>query len=407
MPTFSYTARSINGQIKSGFQEAATESELARTLRNAGYILTSAKSSKHSGKKIFKLSDLFYRIAGIPLVEKMMFAQHLAVMTGAGIPLTRSVETLSLQTKNQKFSKVLKEVNLDIRKGLTLADSLSKYKKVFPEIFVNMVKVGEASGNLEEVLKVSADQMKKDYELKSKVRNAMIYPGVIMAAMAGIGALMMILVVPKLTQVFKELNTELPISTKFIIGLSDFMSQHWIMGILIAASIAFGIRYLMKSSSFKSFFDSFILKTPIFGNISKKINSARMARTLGVLIKSGVPIVQGIGIVSGTLSNEKFRISLEKSAQEVQKGQALSQSLKNYPDLYPPIVEQMVEVGEETGTTDQILITLAEFYEDEINNTTKNLSSIIEPILMVVIGVAVGFFALSMLTPMYSIMQGM
>jgi type IV pilus assembly protein PilC len=137
------------------------------------------------------------------------------------------------------------------------------------------------------------------------------------------------------------------------------------------------------------------------------MNSARMARTLGVLIKSGVPIVQGIGIVSGTLSNQQFRASLEKSAQEVQKGQALSQSLKNYPDLYPPIVEQMVEVGEETGTTDQILLTLAEFYEEEINNTTKNLSSIIEPVLMIIIGVVVGFFAISMLTPMYSLMEGM
>ena len=340
-------------------------------------------------------------------MEKMMFEQHLAVMTGAGIPLTRSIEALSQQTKNQKFAKVLKELNTDIRKGLTLADSLSKHKKVFPEIFINMVKVGEASGNLEEVLKVSADQMKKDYELRSKAKNAMIYPGVIIAAMIGIGALMMVLVVPKLTQVFKELKTELPLSTRFIIGLSDFMSQHWLIGLMIAAAVAASVKYLLKTSSFKTFFDSFILKIPVFGPISKKMNSARMARTLGVLIKSGVPIVQGIGIVSGTLSNEQFRISLEKSAQEVQKGQALSQSLKNYPDLYPPIVEQMVEVGEETGTTDQILITLAEFYEEEINNTTKNLSSIIEPILMVIIGAVVGFFAISMLTPMYSIMEGM
>jgi type IV pilus assembly protein PilC len=337
----------------------------------------------------------------------MIFARHLAVMIGAGLSINRALEALASQTKNKYFSKIITEISQNVQKGQTLAESLNKYPKVFSELFINMVKVGETTGELEDVLKNLAHQLEKEHELVSKVRSAMIYPAVIIVAMILIGALMMTVVVPKLTVVFKEMNTDLPVTTQFIIALSDFLSQHWLLGIFFAIFIFIAIRFSLKTKHGKMTFDLILLKFPIFGDISKKVNAARLARTLGSLIESSVPIVQGLQIVSGTMSNYYFRESLSLAAEDVQKGNPLSKILKTYPNLYPPTVNQMIEVGEETGTLGDILTKLADFYEEEVSNITKGLSAIIEPILMVVIGVAVGFFAVSMIQPMYSIMNEM
>lgn len=405
MPTFLYTAKSANGETKTGSLEANNASEIARLLRNEGLVLTSIKEERQKTKKHWRWADFFYNFFGIPLEEKMMFASHLGVMIGAGLSLSRSLEALSQQTSNERFVKVINQINEDVKKGNPLANSLAAYPRIFSDLFVNMTRVGETSGNLEEVLRVLAEQMKKDYELKSRVKSAMIYPIVIITAMFGIGAVMMIVVVPKLTQVFKELHAELPFTTKIIIFISDYLNKIW-PALLIALFFLIIIgRYLWRLKTIQNYFDALLLRLPIFGNISKKINSARFARTLGVLIKSGVPIVQALNIVAGTLTNVQFRKSLVQSSQEVQKGQMLSLSLKKYHQFYPAMVSQMIEVGEETGTLDQILLKLAEFYEEEVNNITKSLASIIEPVLMIIIGAAVGFFAISMLMPMYSMMQ--
>ncbi len=406
MPIYSYTAKSLAGEIKSGVQEAASETELAYSLREQGFILTSVKAGLPRAAAKKDLKDLLPDFGFVPLVEKMLFARHLAVMIGAGLSISRALEALGQQTKNATMAKTIFRLGDDVKKGQTLADSMAKSPKVFSELFINMVRVGETAGNLEEILKVLAGQMEKDNELRSRVRSAMIYPAVIITAMLGIGILMMILVVPKLTAVFKETNMDLPFTTQVVIGLSDFMAARWIWGMVFLAMAAIGIRFFVKMKKGREYYDLAILKLPIFGDISKKVNSARLARTLGSLIESGVPIVQGLQTVSGTLTNIQFRYSLQTAAVEVQKGSPLSQILKAYPQLYPPMVSQMIQIGEETGTMGTILTKLAEFYEEEVNNLTKGLSAVIEPILMVVIGVAVGFFAISMIQPMYTMMQG-
>lgn len=409
MPLFSYTAKSINGETKSGSQEAASETELAHSLRDQGFILTSLRSltanQASSAKK--NLADFLPSFNFIPLSEKMIFARHLAVMIGAGLSMTRALETLGLQTKNKNFSKIIRLLKENVNQGQPLADSLGKYPKVFSELFVNMVRVGEASGNLEETLKMLAYQMEKEHELKSRLRSAMIYPIVIVIAMFGIGLLMMIVVVPKLTEIFKEMNTNLPISTQLLIGLSNFLSQHWLAGIIGLAALLLAFRFWSETTLGKTYIDWTIMRLPVIGEISKKVNSARLARTLGSLIESNVPIVQGLQIVSGTLGNIFFRRSLAEAAITMQKGGQLSKLINEYPQLYPAMVGQMMAVGEETGTLGVILGKLADFYEEEINNTTKGFAAVVEPILMVVIGAAVGFFAIAMLQPMYSLMQGM
>ncbi len=405
MPNYFYSAKSISGQTKTGSQETASEAELAHALRSEGFILTSVRVLEQATTTKKNFWSFLPSLRRVPLTEKIVFAQHLAVMIGAGLPLTRALEALGLQTRNKKFASIIKGINDDIKKGTALADSLAKYQKVFSELFINMVKVGETGGNLEEVLKLLADQMRKDYDLRSKVKSAMIYPAVILVAMIGIGAIMMVTIVPKLSAIFKELHTELPFTTRVVIGLSDFLSQQWWLAILIVIGLVLAARFVLKSKRGKNTFDWIILRSPIFGEIIKKINSARLARTLGSLIKSGVPIVQGLKIIAGTLTNSLFRQSLEYAAGEVQKGQTLNEALKKYSQIYPPMVSQMLEVGEETGTLDEIMIKLAEFYEEDVATITKGLSAIIEPILMIIIGAAVGFFAVSMLQPMYSMME--
>lgn len=407
MPTYSYSAKSISGQSKTGSQEAASEAELAHSLREEGFVLTSFRVAGPTAQTKKTLARFLPSFQRVPLIEKVVFAQHLAVMVGAGLSLTRALEALGLQTRNKKFAEIIKGLNEDIKKGVTLADSLTKYPKIFSELFVNMVKVGETSGNLEDVLKLLADQMKKDHDLGSRVKGAMIYPSVILVAMIGIGTIMMVTIVPQLSSIFKEINVELPLPTRIVIGISDFLSHYWyivLLGIIVLVPV---VRSVFRSKTGKRIFDLLLLRLPVFGNIVKELNSARLARTLGAMIKSGIPIVQGLQIASGTLNNYLFRQSLQFAAQEVQKGQSLSQALKSYATIYPPIVSQMIEVGEETGSLEQIMERLADFYEEEVDNVTKGMTSIIEPILMIIIGAAVGFFAVSMIEPMYSMMNSM
>lgn len=336
-----------------------------------------------------------------------MFARHLSVMIGADLPLTRSLEILALQTKSKRLARALGDITERIKKGGAFSDALAQYPRIFSGLFVNMVRVGETGGNLEEILKLLAEQMKKDHSLRSRVKGAMIYPAVIICAMTGVAIAMMILVVPKLSAIFKEVQMTLPLSTRMILFISDFLSSHLIIGlIIISASILAGAAVFRTNLGKKSF-DALLLKMPIFGSISRKVNSARLARTLGSLIEGGIPIIRGLQIVAKTLTNYYFQTSLMSAAEEIQKGEPLSKILRNFPHLYPPIVEQMVAVGEETGTLGEILKRLAEFYEEEVNELTKGLASVIEPLLMVVIGAAVGFFAVSMIQPMYSMMDAM
>lgn len=405
MPTFLYSAKSISGQTKTGSQEAASEAELAHTLRDEGFILTSVRLLNQLTPTKRNILNFLPSLRRVPLMEKVIFAQHLAVMIGAGLPLTRALEALGLQTKNKRFASTVKGLNEEIKKGTAFADALAKYPKIFSELFVNMVKAGESSGNLEEVLKVLSDQMKKEHDLRSHITSAMIYPIVILVAMFGIGAIMMVTIVPKLSSIFKELKLELPLTTRIVIGISDFLTNHWLLAILLLIGLVIAGRFVSKIKASKNTLDWIILRSPIFGDIIKKINSARLARTLGSLIKSGVPIVQGLKIVAKTLNNTLFRESLDYAASEVQKGQGLNDALKKYSRIYPPMVSQMIEVGEETGTLDEILIKLAGFYEEEVETITKGLTAIIEPILMIIIGAAVGFFAVSMLQPMYTMME--
>ncbi len=404
MPSFFYVAKNLKGEPRSGVFEAKNEHELARILREEGYILISAKSEEEQKNKKLIFSIPF--LSRVSLVERIMFTRNLQIMIAAGVSLPRSLNILAEQSKNKKFKRVILDIREEIIKGKNFSASLKKYPNIFGELFVSMIKVGEEAGTLEEVLGVLTEQMDRDHELRSRVKGAMMYPMVVVSAMLGIGVLMMIMVVPKLAKVFSDLKMELPLTTKFILTSGTFMAKFWYIIIAVFLVLLILARMFLKTKSGKLIKDNLFLKAPILSRVTKETNSASTVRTLSSLITAGVPIVRALEVTSGTLSNVYYQKALMKAAEQVKKGNKLAEILGQYRNIYPNLVIQMISVGEETGETATILKKLADFYEEEVSNTTKNLSSIIEPILMLVIGGAVAFFAISIIQPIYGMMQG-
>jgi len=402
VPTFNYIAKSSEGEIKSGDIEGKDKRSVVEALRTEGFFVTAITEKEEKKEKETK----FPMFSGVSLKDKMMFAKHLGVMLSSGLSLPKSLEVISNQSKSRKFRRILEELGRDVKMGNSLADSLEKHP-VFDELSVNMVRVGEVGGNLEEVLVLLANQLEKEHTLLSRVRGAMYYPAVIVLVMIAVGIAMMMYVVPKLTTVFSDIQTTLPFSTRMIIAASDFMSTHqWLVlfGIIfvVAALVVF-----FKSRIGKKVFNFVFFRTPVIRNVVIKVNNARFVRIYSSLTKSGVSVVESLKIISRTLTNDSYKKALWQISEEVEKGKPIHEGLAKYPRIFPVLTVQMMEVGEETGKTVDVLLNLARFYESEINQMTKNLSSIIEPVLMVIVGSAVGFFAVSMILPLYSVMEQM
>jgi len=413
---FFYIAKSQKGETKSGFLDAENETELSKSLRQEGLFLISYETEKKSSR-LEKFSLVFGQ--SVKISDKIFFIRNLQVMTSAGVSLPRAIGTLSAQAKNKNFSKALINIQKKIIDGGSLSQGLADYPDIFPEIFQNMIKVGEESGTLEQVLKSLSRQLEKQYDLKTKITGALIYPLVVVSAMIAIGFAMLIIVVPQLAATFAELEISLPFTTKIVIGLGKFLNERWYFLLLIIAGAFIFLKQILKIKPVKKFFDKIVLKIPVVSKLISEINSASFSRTLASLMDSGVPLVRSLEIISGTFGNIYFKESLLEAAEKIKKGAKLSDSLKpytghparytessiRYQNLYLPIVVQMVEVGEETGETSQVLEQLAVFLEEEVANTTKNMASLIEPLLMLAVGGAVGFFAISMIQPMYSMLE--
>jgi len=402
MPRYFYTAKSFKGEEKQGVLEAKDIHQLSQKLREKGFVLIKAKTGRLK-KQGFEISLPFGKV---PLTEKMFFLRNLRVMTSAGLPLPEAIGDLANQTKNHKLRTALLDIRQEITGGKSLSESLARHPIIFPELFQNMIKVGEESGTLERVLETLNLQMEKEHSLRSKLTGALIYPAVIICTMIGIGILMLVMVIPNLAITFKELNIELPATTKMIIELGNFLNQKWYLVIVIFFLSIIAFRQALKVKEIKKLVDKALLRIPIISPIIRGTNSAYALRTLSSLIAAGIPLPRSLEITSGTLGNFYFKTALAEAAKRVRKGEKLSEALKDYEGVYPSIVIQMIAVGEQTGKTSDVLVNLADFFEEEVSNVTKNLTSVVEPILMLVIGAAVGFFAISMIQPMYSMLEG-
>ncbi len=399
MPKYFYTAKAFDGTAETGVLVAQDEREIAQVLKAKGMILIRAVPEDKRKKS---LASLNISLFGVSATEKIMMVRNMGVMFSTGLALTKIFDILGAQTRNKILKSALLDIKEKINKGENLSDALSRYPKIFSELFVNMVKVGEESGTMDEIFNILSLQLTRDHELKSKIKNAMIYPGIILAVMVVIGAIIATVVLPALNTFFTSLNVSVPFYTRMLLWGGNFMLKRWYVVLLGVIAFVIAAWLALRTKQGKWILDTVLIKMPLISPIVKKINSASFVRSLSSMIMSGVSLTRALEISSNTLSNHYFKDAISTAEQQIKKGEKLSNALKPYQNLFPMGVIEMVEVGEETGKTSVILKKLADFYELEAISAIEKLTIIIEPIMIIFLGLAVGFFAFSIIQPMYS-----
>jgi type IV pilus assembly protein PilC len=402
MARFIFKAKKPNGEIYSGAHDAKDRYDLYKMLRESGDELISYSERGRIDLKKYMTVNISL---GVKMHDKITFARSLASMIEAGLSMSHALAVLERQTKNVTLKKTIKKLSDDISKGQMFSQALAAHPKIFSPLFISMVRAGEQSGTLTASLKSITQQMESSYNLQRKVRGAMVYPVIILGIMFLIGILMLTYVVPTLMKTFKELKVELPLPTKIVLGASNLVLENGLL-LLIGIIIVGGLFYLWaKRAQGKEIIHYIFIKIPIIGEIVKEVNSARTARTLSSLVDSGVDIVEGIRITRDVIQNVHYKKVLLHVEEAINKGEPISKVFSANPKLYPVFVGEMVSVGEETGKIGEMLRNVATFYENDVTEKTKDMSTVIEPFLMVIIGAGVGFFALAMISPMYSLVN--
>lgn len=363
------------------------------------------EEKKKKTQKTQKKKSRFNFLNQVPLVERIFFVQNLEIMVRTGFSLADALKTLSLQTKHKRFHQVILELQQHVEGGDSFSSGLKKYPAIFSELFVSMIEAGEISGKLDKTLKQLTIQMKKSHTLYAKIRNALTYPAIIFLALVGIGTAMMIFVVPKILTMYEGTEYSLPLPTKIVLGASTFIINNGILTAVVCIALIIAFAIFVTNEKGKTIFHRILLKTPIAGKIIIKINIAKMARVLNSLITTDIPIVKSFEMISKILGNRIYRQHLLASSKKLQKGESIFNIFKEKPDLFPPVVGQMIQVGEESGSLDVITKEIAEFYEEEVENTMANLTVIIEPVIMLIVGAGVGLIAIAIVWPIYGLVN--
>jgi len=381
--------------------EAPDRFQVYRDIRERGDHLVKIKEEGKGGN--FSFAALNNMFTSVSSDEKVVLVRNLAAMLEAGLTTSRALGVMEKQTKNKRLKSVLASLISDIKRGGSFSASLEKFKTIFSPLLISMVKAGEEGGKLAESLRVVATQMDRSNRLSKKIRGALMYPSIVLIAMVGISILMLIYVVPTLTQTFEELGTALPPTTQAIISASNFLKTHTILSLGIFVLIVGLFIYGARTTVGRRAFDWVFLHTPVIRGLVMETNSARTTRTLSSLLSAGVDMVRSVSITRDVVQNSFYQEALAEAEKEIVKGAPLSATFQKYEKIYPPLVGEMIAVGEETGRLSSLLKETAEFFEDSVEQQTKDLSTIIEPFLMLIIGAAVGFFAISMIAPIYSL----
>ncbi len=401
MALFKYQAKNKEGQVYDRTVEAVDRLALYKVIRDEGGTVVTITEVRNSSFH-FSLGSLFGRVK---TQDKINFAKNLGQMIQAGLSVTRALAVMSKQSKSKAMQGLLSELESEVSHGVTLSDALAKKPKVFSQLFVSMVKAGEESGSVSDSLHIVGLQMEKNYLLAKKVRGAMIYPAVIIVVMIVLAILLLIFMVPTLTATFEGLGVELPLPTRILIGSSDFLVNNTLLVLsLLVALVVMGISF-WRSESGKRLFDKISIRLPLVGEMVREVQAARSARTLSSLLSAGVEIVSALGVTAEVLQNHLYKEVLTEAQNGIQKGEPMSVVFSRHELLYPAFVDEMTAVGEETGKIAEMLKGVADFYEEQVDQKTKDLSTIIEPVLMIVIGLGVGIFAISMLAPTYSLVD--
>lgn len=405
MSHFIYKAKKSTGEQYTAEKDAADRYEIYHMLKESGDEIVSLEEKKSSKGLHMEISlgPLFKRVK---MMDKITFARNLGAMLEAGLALSRALTVIEKQSKSKVFKGVLTSIIAEIDKGNSFSDALRMHKKVFPDLFISMVNAGEQSGTLAQSLKSVASQMDSSYTLERKIRGAMMYPAVIVCVMIVIGVLMLIFVIPTLMKTFTEMNVALPAPTLFVLAISNLMRDHGLIVLAVVVMLGFLFSWVSKKPQGKKVIHRLLLKIPIIGGLVQEVNTARTARTLSSLLTSGVDVVESINITASVVQNVYFRKILENAKEAIKKGDLMSKVFDGEArKFYPVFFVEMISVGEETGKLGEMLSGVAKYYEDDVDQKTKDMSTIIEPFLMVLIGGAVGFFAISMISPMYSLVN--
>jgi type IV pilus assembly protein PilC len=398
MGTYEYVARTGQGVVKKGELGAKSRNEAMDQLKKQRLTVTSLKE-KTGGAAWWDIA----LGSGVKDKDIVVFTRQFGTMINAGLPLIQCLEILSTQSENKHFGKSVGEVRFDVESGTTLADGLRKHPKVFDELYVNMVQAGEASGQLDTILSRLAKHIEKAMKLKNQIKGAMIYPSAIVAVAVVVITVLMIWVIPVFARMFAEMSggkAGLPGPTQMVIDLSNFMQANIVYMAIAALAIGYGVKRYYGTEKGRLNLDKFMLKTPVFGDLLRKAAVAKFTRTLGTLISSGVPILDGLAITSRTAGNKIVELAILDARASISEGKTVAAPLEK-SQVFPPMVTHMISVGETTGALDAMLGKIADFYDDEVDVAVAALTSLLEPVMMVVLGTIIGFIVIAMYLPIF------
>lgn len=398
MATFAYSARNWDGKVISNEMEGDSKEAVVQKLREKGFFVTQIKEKRS------RAALSMFGMGKVGTKEVAIFAQMFSVMIGSGVPLVRCLSILQVQMENPAFSKVIGTIRTDVEGGMTFSSALGKHPQVFDHLFVNLVKAGEAGGILDKILERLAGYLEKAEDLKSKVKGAMTYPVVVVSIAILVVVALIMFVLPQFKSIFQSMNVELPFVTELLLATSDVFQAYWFIILPGMGLVPVCIMHFFKTSQGQRIWDTNILRVPAFGLMMRKVAVARFTRTLGTMISSGVPILQSLEVTAATAGNIVIKEAVDKTRASIREGESIAEPLKQ-SQVFPPMVVQMISVGEETGELDKMLMKIAEFYDTEVDNAVKGLTSVIEPIVIVFMGVVIGGIVLAVFMPMLKLVN--
>ncbi len=406
MPTFSYVAKDKRtGQEVQQTQEAGSKDALVKRLREQGLVVSSIEEQKTA--KVAKKGKAFkFGFGGrVGLKDLSIFCRQFATMINAGVSLVRCLDVLEQQSSNPNLKEIIRDIEKEVEGGATLSRSMAKFPRVFSELAVGLVRAGEVGGVLDETLDRLAQFTEKDMELRRKIKSAMTYPVLVLIVAFGIVTFLVAFILPKFIQLFLDLGMErsdFPAPTRFLMDLSHFVTGKWYIAGGIAVGLWIAVGRIKRTKTGKRYWDTMMLKLPVFGSLNHKVAIARFARTLSTLLSSGVPILQAMETVAGTVANDIISDAILLSRASIREGDTIADPLGE-SKMFPPMVVQMITIGEETGQLDSMLEKVADFYEAEVDAALESLTAALEPVMIVVLGVIVGFIVISMFLPLVGI----
>lgn len=403
MPVFEYKARDRGGKTIEATMDAPSQRDVAAALREKGYFVSEIKLPKRGLNADIKLPAWMDPTSRPGLRDVTVFSRQFSTVINAGLPLVQSLSILQRQADKEGMKIALRKIREDVETGLPLSQALEKHPSIFNKLYVYLVRAGEVSGNLDGILLRIADYLEKQAALRGKIRTAMTYPAVVLVIALAVTFFLLTGIVPQFAGILTQLGGELPLLTRILIGISDFLRFFWWILVLVIGGAVVGLRLYYRTDNGRHVIDRLVLRTPVFGPLAKKTAIANFANTFGLLLRSGVNIIESIEITKGTARNAIVEDVLDEAKSTVQRGEQISATLIRHPEVFPPLVSSMTAIGEETGAVDEMMDKIAQFYEREVDEAVDGLTAALEPAMIVFLGAVVGFIVAGMFLPMFAI----